>query len=140
MIQKYYKKRNSTNGVSETPAGSKLWNFFVYVIAGEGIFSIFKHQTYVLRWVSLFYFLILGDWTGWSHLSFRLVQGAWCLAAFVLVNAYCSTLISYLISPQLMPVAKTMEDIISGSPQKLKLLAEKNEILALYSLVCFLSF
>ena len=76
-----------------------------------------------------------GDWTGWSQLSFRLVQGAWCLAAFVLVNAYCSTLISYLVSPRLMPVAKTFEDITSGSPQKLKLLAEKNEIVAMHSLV-----
>ena len=68
-----------------------------------------------------------GDWTGLNQFSFRLVQGAWCLAAFVFFNAYCSTLISYLISPIMMPMAKTYEDIASGYPQKLKLLAEKNE-------------
>ena len=32
------------------------------------------------------------------------------MAAIVLFNAYCSTLISYLVSPRLMPVAKTYED------------------------------
>ena len=69
-----------------------------------------------------------GEWNGFNQLSFRLVQGAWCLAAFVLFNAYCSTLISYLISPRLMPMAKTYEDVASGYPQKLKLLAEKNEV------------
>lgn len=62
------------------------------------------------------------------------------MAAFVLVNAYCSTLISYLVSPRLMPVAKSMEDVASGSPQNLKLLAEKNELLHLYSLVLFFVF
>ena len=76
-----------------------------------------------------------GDWNHWNQLSFRLVQGAWCLAAFVMVNAYCTTLISYLISPRLMPMAKTYEDVASGTPQKLKLLTEKNDLLALYSLV-----
>ncbi len=58
------------------------------------------------------------------------------MAAIVLFNAYCSTLISYLVSPKLMPVAKTYQDIVSGSPQKLKLLAGKNELLALFALVC----
>jgi len=33
-----------------------------------------------------------------------------------------------LISPRLMPMAKTYEDVASGYPQKLKLLAEKNEV------------
>jgi len=80
-------------------------------------------------------FEIQGDWSRWNQLSFRLVQGAWCLVAFVLVNAYCSTLISYLISPRLMPVARTYQDVASGSPQKLKLLAEKNALLAIHSLV-----
>jgi len=72
-----------------------------------------------------------GDLSQWNQLSFRFVQGAWCLAAVVLFNAYCSTLISYLVSPRLMPVAKTYKDIVSGSPQNLKLLAEKNEVLGI---------
>jgi len=36
LIQKYYKKNNGF-GISPTLAVSKLYNFFVYVIAGEGI-------------------------------------------------------------------------------------------------------
>lgn len=83
-----------------------------------------------------------GDWTGYNQLSFRLVQGAWCLAAFVLFNAYCSTLISYLISPRLMPMAKSYDDLASGKPQKLKLATEKNEIMAtlfLVNIFCYLS-
>jgi len=35
-----------------------------------------------------------------------------------------------------MPVATTYQDVASGNPQKLKLLAEKNDIVATYSLVC----
>jgi len=38
MVQKYYNKRDRRNGTSGTPAGSSLWNFVVYVTAGEGIF------------------------------------------------------------------------------------------------------
>jgi len=34
-----------------------------------------------------------------------------------------------------MPVAKTYDELASGTPQNLKLLAEKNELVALYSLV-----
>jgi len=76
-----------------------------------------------------------GDLTGFNQFSFRLVQGAWCLAAIVLFNAYCSTLISYLISPRMMPIAKSYEELVAGSPQKLKFLSEKNEIFAVICLV-----
>ncbi len=65
-----------------------------------------------------------------------MLQGTWCLAAFVLLNAYSSTIISYLTAPTLMPVAKTVEDVAYGIPQKLKLLLEKDEISAARYLVC----
>jgi len=78
-----------------------------------------------------------GDWTGFNKFSFRLVQGAWCLAAFVLFNAYCSTLIPYLISPRMMPMAKSYDDVASGFPQKLKFLSEKNEV---FTRLCLVSF
>ena len=133
LIQKYYNKYSRILGISQTPVVSKLWNFFVYVVSGEGTL-LFKFKFFeVFTRKNIFF---LGDWTGWSQLSLRLVQGAWCLAAFVLVNAYCSTLISYLVSPKLMPVAKTYQDLATGYPQNLKLLAEKNEVLALFALVC----
>jgi len=59
-------------------------------------------------------------------MSFRILQGTWCLAAFVLLNAYSSTIISYLTAPKLMPVAKSVEDVARGIPQHLKLLLEKD--------------
>jgi len=40
----------------------------------------------------------------------------------------------------MMPMAKTYEDVASGYPQKLKFLAEKNEIMAATCLVGFLPF
>lgn len=55
------------------------------------------------------------------------MQGCWCLAAFVLVNAYSTTLVSNLVAPKLMPVCKSYEDLAAGSPQNLKMIAEKNE-------------
>jgi len=57
------------------------------------------------------------------------------LAAFVLVYAYSTTLISYLTAPKLMPVAKTFKDLATGSPQNIKLLAEKDGLLASFFLV-----
>jgi len=76
-------------------------------------------------------------WSPWNNkLSIRIVQGSWCLAAVVLFNAYSTTLMSYLVAPKLMPVVRTYADIVSATrPQNLKLLTEKNEILADYSLV-----
>jgi len=58
------------------------------------------------------------------------------MAAFVLVNAYSTTLVSNLTAPKLMPVARSYEDLVApNSPQNLKLLVEKNEIAAKYAMV-----
>ena len=66
-----------------------------------------------------------GDWNQWKHrLSFRIIQGTWCFAAFVLLNAYSSTIISYLTAPKLMPVTKTLKELAYGSQQRIKLLTE----------------
>ena len=79
-----------------------------------------------------------GDWSRWKQLSFRIFLGSWCVAAFVLVNAYSTTLISHLTAPKLMPVAKSYEDLASPNPpQNLKLIMEKNEIAAQYAMVIY---
>jgi len=39
------------------------------------------------------------------------VAGAWCLAAFVLVNSYSSTLISFLSASNNQPFIKSIYDI-----------------------------
>jgi len=54
----------------------------------------------------------------------------------VLLNAYSSTIISYLTASNLLPVAKTVEDVAHGHPQNVKLLTEKDGIIAARSLVC----
>ena len=77
-----------------------------------------------------------GDWNQWKNrLSFRIIQGTWCLAAFVLLNAYSSTIISYLTAPKLMPVTKTLKELANGSPQRIKLLTEKDGSVATICLV-----
>ena len=78
-----------------------------------------------------------GIWNQWrNRLSFRIIQGTWCLAAFVLLNAYSSTIISYLTAPKLMPVTKTLQELGSSHPQNIRLLAEKNGGTEALSLVC----
>jgi len=77
-----------------------------------------------------------GDWSRWKQLSFRILLGSWCVAAFVLVNAYSTTLISNLTAPKLTPVARSYEDVASPNPPKnVKLIVEKNEIGAQYAMV-----
>jgi len=70
-----------------------------------------------------------------TKVSFSILQGNWCLAAFVLLNAYFSTSISYLTAPKLMPVAK-LNQVAPGNPQNLKLLLEKDNMLKGRYLVC----
>jgi len=53
----------------------------------------------------------------------------------VLLNAYSSTIISYLTAPKLMPVAKSLEDVVLGIPKHLKLLVEKDLVTAAKYLV-----
>jgi hypothetical protein len=40
-----------------------------------------------------------------------LAAGAWCLACFVLVNAYSSVLISFVVAPNLKPIIDSVKDI-----------------------------
>lgn len=77
-----------------------------------------------------------GNWNQWrNRLSFRIIQGTWCLAAFVLLNAYSSTIISYLTAPKLTPVTKTIKELATGSPQNIKLLTEIDGAMAAICLV-----
>ena len=44
-------------------------------------------------------------------LRIRLIAAAWCLAAFFVVNAYNTTLISFISSPNLQPVIDSIYEI-----------------------------
>jgi ionotropic glutamate receptor len=46
-----------------------------------------------------------------NRLSLRLVVGVWCLAAFVFVQAYMSTLITYVVTPINFPLINSAYDI-----------------------------
>ena len=50
------------------------------------------------------------------RLAIRIVAGAWCLTCFVLVTAYSSVLISYIVAPNLKPIIDSFDDIpkVSG--------------------------
>ena len=44
-------------------------------------------------------------------LKTRMVVAAWCLAGIVFVNAYTSSLVSYLMSPRYLPLINTVQDL-----------------------------
>lgn len=74
-----------------------------------------------------------------KQLSFRIVAATLCLSAFVLVNAYSSTLISYLTASKL-PVTKTLEELAAGSPQNLKITTRKNSVVSdvIFAVISFI--
>lgn len=64
-----------------------------------------------------------GYWT-WKNLPSRFVIGAWCLFAFVVVQAYQSTLITYVVAPKYSPLAKNVYDV-ARNPE-IQFLVQKN--------------
>ena len=51
--------------------------------------------------------------------SFRLATGVFCLTTLVLVNAYATTLISFLAVPKLLPIPNTLEEVSQRTEFKL---------------------
>jgi hypothetical protein len=47
-----------------------------------------------------------------NRLSFRLVAGVWSLAAFIFVQAYTSTLITYVVTPVNPPLVSSAYDLV----------------------------
>ena len=48
-----------------------------------------------------------------AHLTFRLVLGFWLLMTVVLINAYTSTLTSFLTVVKLEPIPDTLEEMVA---------------------------
>lgn len=65
-----------------------------------------------------------------NKFAVRIAIATWCLAGLVLVNAYSTSLISHLLAKKLEPVTTTMEELAAGYPQNLKIMIEKNSVLA----------
>lgn len=60
-----------------------------------------------------FYDICVGGRLKSNRPHVRLVAGCWCLVTFVLVQAYSSTLISFMTTPTLTPLVKSPEDLAS---------------------------
>jgi hypothetical protein len=50
-----------------------------------------------------------------KRLPFRLVAGVWTLAAFIFVQAYTSTLFTYVVTPIKKSLIKSIDDIADNS-------------------------
>lgn len=50
-----------------------------------------------------------------KRLSIRLIAGVWCLAAFVFVSAYNSTLITYVLAPINYPLVNSLQEAVDRS-------------------------
>nr|CAH0101875.1 unnamed protein product [Daphnia galeata] len=50
-----------------------------------------------------------------KRLSFRLVAGVWCLAAFIFVQAYNSTLFTYVVTPVNQPLVNSINDVLESN-------------------------
>ena len=57
---------------------------------------------------------IIGDSCASELLSFRFVAGVWCLAAFIFVQAYTSTLFTYVVTPNNPPLINSIYDIVES--------------------------
>lgn len=70
--------------------------------------------------------------------STLVMAGVWCLAAFVLSQAYMSTLFTYVISPNQRPLVNSINDVVA-SPN-IRLLVEKNVAFDVMFSVCFYNY
>lgn len=50
-----------------------------------------------------------------NRLSYRLVAGVWCLAAFIFVQAYTSTLFTYVVAPVHQPLINSIYDVLENA-------------------------
>ena len=94
------------------------------------------YQIYVLEvllnqgklWISIFklnkdsktrWLIVVGSSCPDKKLAFRVIAGAWCLACFVLVTAYNSVLISFVTSPNAVPLISSIHDLKNTTAVKL---------------------
>jgi hypothetical protein len=54
-----------------------------------------------------------------KRLPYRLVAGVWTLAAFIFVQAYTSTLFTYVVTPISEPLINSVYDVVDNPDIKL---------------------
>ncbi|KAI9553850.1 hypothetical protein GHT06_019119 [Daphnia sinensis] len=101
------------------PFSFEVWLLF---LGSTGIVVIFMailthyHQQLGTSWNSTNFM------TAFNHHSIYVItvitgQGVWCLMTVVLVNAYSSTLMSYLTVPKLTPIINTLAELAASDSQ-----------------------
>ena len=53
----------------------------------------------------------VGSYCPHRKMAIRLAAGTWCLACFILVTAYSSVLVSYIVAPNLKPIIDSPYDM-----------------------------
>lgn len=93
--------------------------YVITVITGQGTCT---DLSVLLRKYFLFSFSIPRKGNSISpkvKFPLRLIAGVWCLTMVVLVNAYSSTLMSYLTVPKLTPIVNTLTELAASRDSQL---------------------
>ena len=70
---------------------------------------------------------IAGGFCKKNNLSIRFVMGAWCVTAFVFVQAYTSTLFTYIVTPNFTPLlVNSVYDVINKPEINLVIVGGQN--------------
>ena len=93
---------------SNTLLGS-LWSLFYLQKIGNDIVT----KTILIP--NKFRILVIAPKIKSSKSSIYLLLCFWCMAVIVLVNAYSTTLMSYLMAPRFIPMIESIDDIVNIS-------------------------
>ncbi len=93
---------------SNTLLGS-LWSLFYLQKIGNDIVT----KTILIP--NQFRILVIAPKIQSSKSSIYLLLCFWCMAVIVLVNAYSTTLMSYLMAPRFIPMIESIDDIVNIS-------------------------
>lgn len=103
-----------------TNRANKLWLYVFGLLLSQGKSSCMQSPLNFLcrlqqvdHCFDAFYDICVGGRLKSNRPHVRLVAGCWCLVTFVLVQAYSSTLISFMTTPTLTPLVKSPEDLAS---------------------------
>ncbi len=78
-----------------------------------------RHQVVLLNIKKRTVKLILGGPCASNRLPFRIVAGVWTLGAFIFVQAYTSTLFTYVVTPIRSTLIDSIEDVAKNTDIKL---------------------
>lgn len=112
LVNKRCQLWQSTNSLNPVPitknVGREINNFVWGNLISQGVLLNIK---YVYLDLNLLISICSGHSFDSSRLVIGFVTGAWCLGCFFLIQSYCSTLTSHLMSPNQKPIADSVEEL-----------------------------